>query len=57
MMSHTGFILASYGASVLVLAGLIGWIFMDQRIQRQALQELETRGVRRRSGTKTDSVS
>jgi heme exporter protein D len=57
MMSHTGFILASYGASVLVLAGLIGWIFMDQRIQRQALQGLETRGVRRRSGTKTDSVS
>jgi heme exporter protein D len=57
MMSHTGFILASYGASILVLAGLIGWIFIDQRTQRLALQELETRGVRRRSDTKADGAS
>ena len=41
MIGHTAFILASYGASFVVLAGLIGWIFIDQRIQRQALQELE----------------
>jgi heme exporter protein D len=57
MMNHTGFIIASYGASFLVLAALIGWIFIDQRTQRQALQELETRGVRRRSETKVDSTS
>ncbi len=57
MMGHTAFILASYGASFVVLAALIGWIFMDQRIQRQALQELESRGVRRRSETKADSAS
>ncbi len=57
MTGHAAFILASYGASFVVLAGLIGWIFMDQRIQRQALQELESRGVRRRSETKTDTAS
>lgn len=57
MTGHTAFIFASYGASFVVLAGLIGWIFMDQRIQRQALQELESRGVRRRSDTTTDPAS
>jgi len=57
MMSHTSFVLASYGAAIIVLAALIGWIFVDQRTQRQALQELEARGVRRRSETKTDNPS
>ncbi|CAN7233170.1 heme exporter protein CcmD [Phyllobacterium sp. LjRoot231] len=57
MMSHMGFVLASYGAAIIVLAALIGWIFVDQRTQRQALQELESRGVRRRSETKTDGKS
>ncbi|MBZ9602194.1 heme exporter protein CcmD [Phyllobacterium chamaecytisi] len=57
MMSHTGFVLASYGAAIIVLAALIGWIFIDQRSQRQALQELESRGVRRRSETKMDKAS
>ncbi|RCW84356.1 heme exporter protein CcmD [Phyllobacterium bourgognense] len=57
MMSHTGFVLASYGAAIIVLAALIGWIFIDQRSQRQALQELESRGVRRRSETKMDNAS
>ncbi|MDR6631726.1 MULTISPECIES: heme exporter protein CcmD [Phyllobacterium] len=57
MTSHTGFVLASYGAAIIVLAALIGWIFIDQRSQRQALQELESRGVRRRSETKMDNAS
>jgi heme exporter protein D len=57
MMSHTGFVLASYGAAIIVLTALIGWIFIDQRSQRQALQELESRGVRRRSETKMDNPS
>jgi heme exporter protein D len=57
MMSHNGFVLASYGAAIIVLTALIGWIFIDQRSQRQALQELESRGVRRRSETKMDNPS
>ncbi len=57
MMSHTGFVVASYGAAMIVLTALIGWILIDQRSQRQALQELESRGVRRRSETKMDNAS
>jgi heme exporter protein D len=57
MMGHAGFVLASYGAAIIVLAGLISWIFIDQRIQRRALQELESRGIRRRSETKMDNAS
>jgi len=33
----------------LVLAGLIGWLLVDQRARRRELIELEARGVRRRS--------
>ncbi|MBA8899860.1 MULTISPECIES: heme exporter protein CcmD [unclassified Phyllobacterium] len=57
MMTHTGFVLASYGVSIVVLVALVGWILIDQQAQRRALQELETRGVRRRSEARTDSAS
>lgn len=57
MLTHTGFVLASYGVSIAVLAALVGWILIDQRTQRLALQELETRGVRRRSEARTDNAS
>jgi heme exporter protein D len=56
-MTHAAFVLASYGVSIAVLAALVGWILIDQRTQRLALQELETRGVRRRSEARTDNVS
>ncbi|EJM99846.1 heme exporter protein CcmD [Phyllobacterium sp. YR531] len=55
MSSHTAFVLASYLSAAIALTGLIAWIFIDQRSQRNALRELEARGVRRRSGT--DSAS
>lgn len=57
MMGHTAFVLASYGVAIVALAALIGWVFIDQRRQRQALRELEARGVRRRSETKPDIAS
>jgi heme exporter protein D len=57
MMSHTAFVLASYGAAIVALTALIGWILIDQRRQNQALRELESRGVRRRSETKPDIAS
>lgn len=57
MLTHTGFVLASYGVSIAVLAALVGWILIDQHTQRLALQELETRGVRRRSEARTDNAS
>jgi heme exporter protein D len=57
MTSHIAFVLASYISAAIALAGLIGWIFLDQRSQRNALRDLEARGIRRRSGINPDSAS
>ncbi|MEP7452584.1 heme exporter protein CcmD [Phyllobacterium sp. SB3] len=57
MSSHTAFVLASYLSAAVALTGLIGWIFFDQRSQRNALRDLEARGVRRRSAADTDGAS
>ena len=46
---HAAYIWAAYGASALVLGGLIGWIRTDARQQIQLLEDLEARGIRRRS--------
>ena len=47
---HAAFIWASYGIVVLVLAMLIAWLHFDGRRQQRLIDELEARGVRRRSG-------
>lgn len=46
---HGGFILAAYAVTIVVLAGLFLWIFLDGRAQKRRLAELESRGIRRRS--------
>ena len=46
---HAGFIWAAYGAAIVVLGALIGWIRIDARRQSQLLDELEAKGIRRRS--------
>ena len=46
---HAGFIWAAYGATVIILAGLITWIRADARHQLRLLDELEAQGVQRRS--------
>jgi heme exporter protein D len=46
---HAGFILASYGAVVLILGGLIAAILLDHRAQKRALAALEQRGAGRHS--------
>lgn len=57
MTSHIAFVLASYLSAAVGLTGLVGWVFLDQRSQRNALRDLEARGVRRRSGAGTDGAS
>ncbi|MBL8572888.1 MAG: heme exporter protein CcmD [Hyphomicrobiaceae bacterium] len=47
--NHGGFILAAYGLTLLVVAGLVGWILVDHREQKRALADLERRGIGRRS--------
>jgi heme exporter protein D len=46
---HAGFIWLSYAATILAIAGLLIWVFTDERGQRQRLADLERRGIRRRS--------
>ncbi len=48
-VSHIGFIIAAYGAGVVVVVALIAWVMLDYRLQRRILAELETKGVARRS--------
>lgn len=47
---HAGFIIASYAIAFAVVAGLIVWAVLDHRLTRQALERLEARGGRRRTG-------
>jgi heme exporter protein D len=47
---HAAFIWASYAVATAVLAALIGWLILDGRRQQQLIDELEARGVKRRSG-------
>jgi heme exporter protein D len=46
---HASFIIAAYAIAALVVAGLILWVELDNRAQRQHLKRLEAQGVTRRS--------
>jgi heme exporter protein D len=47
---HAAYIWASYAVVALALAGLAAWLIADGRHQQRQLDELDARGVRRRSG-------
>lgn len=49
MSTHALYVTAAYGATVIVMAGLIGWLLVDRSARRRELAELEASGVRRRS--------
>lgn len=49
---YSGFVLAAYGISALVLAALGTWIALDARARRRELQALEQGGARRRSAAR-----
>ncbi len=46
-MTHLPYIIASYGATAIVLAALVVWVTMDTRTQKRRLEELEKAGPRR----------
>lgn len=46
---YAGFILLSYAAAILVVAGLVLWVIVDHRHVRRQIEALEARGVTRRS--------
>lgn len=49
MSAHALYVAAAYGATVIVLAGLIGWVLLALRARKRELAELEAAGIRRRS--------
>ena len=46
---HAAYIWASYTVVAVVLAALAGWLIFDGRRHQRLIDELESRGVRRRS--------
>jgi heme exporter protein D len=46
---HAAFIWAAYAVVAAVLAVLVAWLVLDGRRQQRLVDELEARGVRRRS--------
>jgi heme exporter protein D len=46
---HATFIWAAYAIVAAVVAGLVAWLVLDGRRQQRLVDELEARGVRRRS--------
>ena len=46
---HAAFIIASYAIVAIVMLGLVAWLIVDGRRQQRILDDLEARGVRRRS--------
>jgi heme exporter protein D len=50
-MNHLPFIVGSYAAAFVIVAGLVGWVTLDFRAQRRALADLEKRGLTRRSAS------
>jgi heme exporter protein D len=49
MSAHALYVTAAYGITAVTLAGLIGWVLLDQRARKRELAELEAAGIRRRS--------
>jgi heme exporter protein D len=52
MSAHALYVTAAYGITALAMAGLIGWVLLDQRARKRELAELEAAGIRRRSDKK-----
>ena len=46
---HAGFIVTAYGATIGIVSFLIMWVALDRRRLRRELDELEARGLTRRS--------
>jgi heme exporter protein D len=46
---HSAFIVSAYAVATVIIAAMIAWVVIDHRRQMRVLEELEARGVTRRS--------
>jgi heme exporter protein D len=49
---HADFIVAAYAITIFVIAALVAWVALDYSTQQRILDDLEERGVARRSRRK-----
>jgi heme exporter protein D len=49
---HADFIVTAYAVAIVIVIGLIAWVWSDYWAQRRVLADLERRGVKRRSRPK-----
>ncbi len=49
---HATIILSAYAITAIVLSGLVAYVVLGERKQRNVLQRLEEQGIRRRSDTR-----
>lgn len=54
---HAGFIIAGYLLSFVVIVGLVVWSFTQSRRTQARIEELEARGIRRRSDKKATAAT
>jgi heme exporter protein D len=50
---HADFIVAAYAVTAFAVAALIAWVVLDYSAQRRVLDDLEDRGITRRSQRKS----
>lgn len=55
MMTHTAYVLASYGIATVTVCALVLWVWTDGCARRRELQALESAGIRRRSAQAGDA--
>jgi heme exporter protein CcmD len=46
-MTHLGYIVAAYGATAIVLGGMVGWVLRDLGAQKRKFDRIEAEGGRR----------
>ncbi|MBO6554704.1 MAG: heme exporter protein CcmD [Roseitalea sp.] len=54
MLSHSAFVLLSYGAAAAVLGAVLVWLFIDRAATMAELDRLEQAGLKRRSASGGD---
>jgi heme exporter protein D len=54
---HAHFIVIAYAIAAFALGALIGWVWLDYRAQKAALDDLESRGITRRSARPAEKTA
>ena len=56
MMSHSAFVLLSYGTSIAIFGVVVAWLLIDRAATMADLERLERAGVKRRSEAAKDET-